>query len=67
MTCSHVASCPLFRLFTLNASLQLWRSNYCDGRFESCERFKLSLAGRQVPSNMLPNGKMLGGAQVAAS
>jgi hypothetical protein len=59
MSCSHAATCPLFPLFTLKASLAVWQVHYCDGRFESCERLKLAKAGQRVPPNLLPNGKSL--------
>ncbi len=59
MACSHVPTCPLFSLFTMNSSLKLWRINYCDSHFEKCERYKLSHAGGKVPKDMLPNGKTL--------
>ena len=60
MACSHVTSCPLFSLFTMNATLKLWRINYCDSHFDRCERFKLSTGAAKVPPDMLPNGKRLG-------
>ncbi len=59
MACSRVTSCPLFSLFTLNATMKLWRINYCDSHFDRCERFKLSTGGAKVPPDLLPNGKRL--------
>jgi len=49
----------LFSLFTLNATMKLWRINYCDSHFDRCERFKLSTGGAKVPPDLLPNGKRL--------
>jgi hypothetical protein len=65
-SCARVGTCPLFPLFTIQASLMVWRARYCDGRFADCERYKLSLGGGTVPPNLLPNGKLLGGAVTAA-
>jgi hypothetical protein len=59
MACSHISTCPLFPLFTLKASLSVWQVHYCNGKFETCERLKLSKAGQRVPPNLLPNGKSL--------
>jgi hypothetical protein len=59
MTCPQVEGCPLFRLFTLRASLSLWKANYCDAAFATCERLRISERGKHPPPNMLPNGKLL--------
>ncbi len=57
--CPHKSSCPLFPLFTLTSNLHLWQDRYCDGAFATCERFRLSNAGQEVPETMLPNGALL--------
>ncbi|PZH16457.1 hypothetical protein C1I97_06635 [Streptomyces sp. NTH33] len=56
MGCSHAATCPLFPL--LRASLQGWRSYYCDSEDQwlDCARYELSLTGERVPISLLPNG-----------
>ncbi len=59
MSCPHVATCPLFRLFSTKESLRVWRVHFCDGDFERCARLKLARAERSVPRNLLPNGKVL--------
>lgn len=59
MSCSHAATCPLFPLFTLKASLSVWQTHYCDGQFENCERLRLAKSGQRVPPNLLPNGRSL--------
>jgi hypothetical protein len=59
MTCPHVEHCPLFELFTLRASLSLWRENYCEDLFSHCERLRRAESGEHAPPNMLPNGKLL--------
>jgi hypothetical protein len=59
MACTHVSSCPLFALFGVKSSLSIWKVYYCEGDFARCERLKASLTGKEPPSNMLPNGKLL--------
>jgi hypothetical protein len=59
MACPHVATCPLFPLFTLKASLSVWQIHYCNGQFETCERHRLGKNGTRVPPNLLPNGRTL--------
>ncbi|HTN52608.1 MAG TPA: hypothetical protein VML50_09420 [Anaeromyxobacter sp.] len=57
--CSHVATCELFPKFQRRASLKVWQTFYCEGRFPNCARYQLSLEGRPVPPNLLPNGREL--------
>jgi hypothetical protein len=59
MPCPHLDSCPIFRLFTLQDSLRVWKIHFCEGRFESCERLRLARAGRPVPRDLLPNGRTM--------
>ena len=57
--CTRIASCPLFPLFTIQASLAVWKMRYCEGDFSGCERYKLAREMKPIPTNLLPNGKML--------
>jgi hypothetical protein len=57
--CSHVSSCELFPKFGMRGSLKVWTAFFCEGHFETCERYKLALQGHPVPANLLPNGKVL--------
>ena len=57
--CSHVEHCELFPKFGVRGSLRVWHTFYCQGHFETCERYKRALAGQPVPPNLLPNGKEL--------
>jgi len=57
--CARVGSCPLFGLFTIKASLAIWKARYCEGEFGRCERLKLAQELKPVPVNLLPNGKLL--------
>jgi hypothetical protein len=43
----------------MEAALHVWESFYCDGNFGRCERFMLRQTGRDVPSRLLPNGRLL--------
>lgn len=57
--CSHTSNCELFPMISVNSSLKVWRTFYCESKWHECARFKLSLAGKSVPPNLLPNGKSL--------
>lgn len=59
MACPHVTGCPLYPLFTMESLLQIWKRNYCEGDYAQCARWKDSTAGRGVPVNLLPNGRLL--------
>lgn len=60
MACSHIKTCPLFPKFRLSANLKIWQIKYCEGEFAKCDRYKRSCKGEAVPSNLLPNGTLLG-------
>lgn len=68
--CSHTANCELFPMISVNSALKVWRTFYCEGKWGECARYNLSLEGKTVPPNLLPNGKSLdlgiGQPQVAA-
>ncbi len=57
--CPHLASCALYPLFTMKATLSVWQTNYCQGDYARCERYQRSCRGEKVPQNLLPNGKLL--------
>jgi hypothetical protein len=59
MTCERIPKCPLFAQFKLKSSLQFWKTYYCEGSFQSCERYKLAGCGQPVPGLLLPNGRTL--------
>ncbi len=60
MACPHADGCPLYPKLT--ASLGIWKKLFCQSepRYPTCARFGLSVAGKPVPSNLMPNGKTLG-------
>ncbi len=57
--CARMSGCPLFKQFSLKASLVVWTGRYCEGDFARCARLQLATAGKPVPLNLLPNGRML--------
>ncbi len=57
MACSHTKNCELFPQFALNPALKVWQTHYCEGEFAQCARYQLSLEGKTIPLNLLPNGK----------
>ncbi len=46
----------------MKEALRVWQTFYCEGCFARCERFKLAAAGKAVPPELLPNGRLLEGA-----
>ena len=58
-SCARVATCPLFKQFSMKSSLKVWQAYFCEGDFNRCERWKLVAAGHPVPPALLPNGRML--------
>lgn len=58
-SCTRINSCPLFKQFSIKASLLVWTARYCESDFARCERLKLAVEGKPVPLNLLPNGRML--------
>lgn len=59
MECYRASDCPMYSLFTLKATLGVWKALHCQNRFEDCARLKLFEAGEKVPENLLPNGQLL--------
>ena len=59
MECYRTSNCPMYSLFNLKATMGVWKALHCEGPFADCERLKLFEAGKPVPVNLLPNGKLL--------
>jgi hypothetical protein len=57
--CGRMDRCTLFKLSSMRPSLVIWTSRYCEEDPCRCERLKLAEAGKPVPPNLLPNGKLL--------
>lgn len=59
-TCSHVNTCEMYKLLKLSGSLKIWQARYClSPDHKECARYKLALAGKPVPINLMPNGALL--------
>ncbi len=56
--CPHTPSCALTRNISMQEALRVWQSFYCEGAFARCERYKLAVAGREIPDKLLPNGRL---------
>ena len=59
-SCSRMGGCPLFKQFSIKASLAVWTARYCESDFARCARLQLATEGKPIPLNLLPNGRMLG-------
>ena len=59
MACNHSGSCELFPLMAMEPALNLWKKHFCDGAFNNCARYQLSVNSQPVPLTLLPNGKQL--------
>ena len=49
----------MYQLLQLSGTLKAWQARYCRADYEQCARYKLSLQGRPVPQNLMPNGALL--------
>jgi hypothetical protein len=67
--CSFAERCALRQAVGMQASLDVWKSFYCEGAYHRCERHKLATSGLEVPARLLPNGRLLEGpeAMIAAA
>lgn len=59
MPCSHIKNCEMYVRFAADPSIEVWKKHFCNGDFNKCERYAMSLQGKSVPLHMLPNGKMI--------
>jgi len=57
--CPNLEKCPMFALFRLQATTELFIRRYCNGDYEKCARKKLKDSGKEVPENLLPDGDTL--------
>jgi len=60
-SCPHTLNCSLYERFRMKSALRIWQMRYCDSstEYEQCERFRRSVAGKDIPTTLLPNGKHL--------
>ena len=59
MPCSHISSCEMYVRFAADPSIEVWKKHFCNGDFNKCARYAMSLQGKSVPLHLLPNGKMI--------
>lgn len=57
--CPNMETCQMFPLLSMAGTLKSWQERYCSGDFTECERYKLTLKGRPVAPDLLPNGVRL--------
>ena len=60
ISCPRSTVCSLESTLSMVAALRIWQSLYCDADWERCERRKCLEAGTAPPSNLLPDGRVLG-------
>lgn len=53
--CTYLEGCPIFQYFRKCAE-RAYMVMYCQGRYETCKRYQLRTAGKEVPNNMMPFG-----------
>lgn len=57
--CPNLETCPVWQRFKTDLKL-LWVKVYCLGDKQcECERKKLKAQGKDVPMELLPNGKYM--------
>jgi hypothetical protein len=49
----------MYAKFRSETVLDFWKAMFCLAQFERCERYKRFCDGKDVPPEMLPNGKTL--------
>ena len=49
----------MFPIFSSRHILRIYQIQYCESRFENCERFKLASCGEMPDANLLPDGDRL--------
>lgn len=50
----------MFPIFASKGVLRIYQLNYCEGRFDVCERYKLAIVGKMPDAGLLPDGGDLG-------
>ena len=57
--CEYLSRCPIWEKFKTD-SKYAWIARYCKGsKKDKCARKALRKEGKEVPINLLPNGKTL--------
>jgi len=56
MACPRASTCPLHTKLQASRALTVWQTLFCDSGFDRCVRYRLSVSGRTVPPDLLPDG-----------
>jgi len=57
MACPHQKRCALHDQLGVRTALTVWQILFCDSGFHRCVRYRLQLAGADVPGDLLPDGR----------
>ena len=57
--CPLLPTCPFFNSLSLPGSAAILKDINCRADFGKCERYKRRAAGKEVPDNLWPNGKLI--------
>ncbi|HEB91334.1 MAG TPA: hypothetical protein ENI85_17290 [Deltaproteobacteria bacterium] len=57
--CRFAERCPMYPIFESRHILRIYQIQYCESRFENCERFKLASRGEMPDPQLLPDGDRL--------
>ena len=57
--CRFIERCPMFPLFRSDAVKRIYQIHYCEGSFQSCQRFQSASQGIMPDPRLLPDGKMM--------
>lgn len=49
----------MYALLKYAGTLGAWKARYCTADYSQCARYQLSVQGRPVPQNLMPNGALL--------
>jgi hypothetical protein len=60
ISCPNSTTCSLQDTLSMVAALRIWQSLYCDADWQRCERRRCMEAGAPIPTNLLPDGRVLG-------
>ncbi len=58
-SCAYLGGCPMYAKFQHKGTLAVWKINYCEGEYQSCQRFQVRSQGDKPPDELLPNGALL--------
>lgn len=59
MNCQFTSKCPIYNNIKTEMLRNMYRSKYCEKGGDNCQRKSLRLAGKEVPAELLPDGKTL--------